>query len=49
MPINGGVVGVGFVGFINQFGCDGAPFFGSVAVSRHEPEQEVEEVVCHFW
>ena len=41
-------MGVGFDGFVNQFGCAGAPFFWSVAVSSHEPGQKVEEVVCHF-
>jgi hypothetical protein len=35
-------MGVSFVGFVNQFGCAGAPFFGSLAVFSHEPEQEVE-------
>ena len=42
-------MGVGFVGFVNQFGCASEPSFGSVAVFSHEPEQEVEEVVCRLW
>ena len=39
---------VGFAGFINEFGCAGALFFGSVSISSHEPELEVEEVVRRF-
>ncbi len=42
-------MGVDFAGFVNQFGCVGAPFLRSVDVSGHEPEQEVEEVVCRLW
>ena len=38
-------MGVSFVGFENQFGCGGTPFFLSVIVPNHEPEQEVEEVL----
>ena len=36
---------VGFVGFVDEFGCAGAPIFGSVAVSSHESEHEVEDVM----
>jgi hypothetical protein len=42
-------MGVGFVGFVDKFGGDGAPFLGSVAVSSHELEKEAEEVMCRFW
>ena len=42
-------MGVGYVGFVDKFSGVGAPCFGSLAVSSHEPEQEVEEVMCHFW
>jgi hypothetical protein len=40
---------VGFAGFVDEFGCAYTPFLGSVAVSSHESEHEVEEVVCWFW
>ena len=36
---------VGFVGFVDEFGCASAPFSGSVDISSHESEHEVEEVV----
>ena len=42
-------MGVGFVGFVDQFGGAGAPFFWSVVVSSHESEYEVEEVMRRFW
>jgi hypothetical protein len=42
-------VGVGVGGFVNKLGCASAPFLGSVVVFSHEPEQEVEEVVCRLW
>ena len=42
-------MGVGFVGFVNEFGGAGAPFFWSVDVSGHEAEYVVEKVVCRFW
>jgi hypothetical protein len=42
-------MGVGFVGFFYKFGGAGAPFFGSVDVSSHESEQDVEEVMSRFW
>ncbi len=29
-------MGVGFIGFVNEFGGAGAPRFGSVVVSDHE-------------
>ena len=40
---------MGFVGFIDKIGGAGVPFFWSVAVSSHESEQEVEEVMSRFW
>ena len=42
-------MGIGFVGFINELCGVGTSFFGSVVVSSHEPEHEVEEVMCRFW
>ena len=37
-----------FVGLVDEFGCACASFFGSVAIFRHEAEEEVEEVVRGF-
>ena len=31
-------MGVGFAGFVDEFGGDGAPFFGGIVVSVHESE-----------
>jgi len=42
-------MGVGFDGFVDKFGGAGVPFIGSVAVSSHESEQQIEKVVCRFW
>ena len=37
---------VDFVGCVDELGGACAQIFGSIAVSSHESEQEVEEVVC---
>ncbi len=42
-------MGVGFVGFVYDFGGASAPFLGGVALFGHESEYEVEEVMRRFW
>ena len=41
-------MGNGFVGFVNEFGGAGTPLFKSIALSGHESEYVVEEVMCRF-
>jgi hypothetical protein len=38
VPIVGRVMGVGFVGFIDEFSSAGALFLGGVAISGYESE-----------
>ncbi len=41
-------MGVGFVGFVNDFSGTGAPFLGSIDVFGHESEHVTKLVACRF-
>ena len=43
------IVRVSFVGFVDEFCCDGASFLGCIAVLCHQLEEMDDHVVCGVW